>query len=579
MSGTTGGENTRGGLGAIDQSSASDLPDGVAAGDTTYYSGSSWVVRSIGNAGDVLTVSAGVPVWAAPAASPIAIPAGQVTYGNAGGTNITSSSNMVFTGNNNLMVGPAAVDVASTRFQVEGSKTVATGASAAWNAAYFGGTLTLTGTTQPNTAMGFVYVARPTVTDASVVTVGSMGSHVVANSPLSAGSATVRNAWSYYSLEGASAFETAQDDFCPVVISHSSGADAPSTCGILFQRGLGSFDIFASVGRIVCRSEQEEGGILPYEMQFRCNSNGFKWYNTSAATGGQVLMSLSGSTTATFAVQDSTAAGSGGIVASATSTAFSLTNTGGLASVTVGSTASGGTFSSALDMRPQSFSSVTPAAGFSWAAHSFGGVTGHTLTFSGTGQTLTKVVTSYFGPATITKSGVNTFTVTKAATAYFAGPPVGSSVTLTNAYTIWVAAGTTQLDGALVATSTASFSGVSTFTGAVLNGQRSDVPFSLMDAATIATDASLGNFAFVTLGGNRTMGAPTNPADGQTLTYVLTQDGTGSRTLAWNAVFVFSTDVPSPTLTTTASKYDVVAFKYSATKVKWLVLGVSKGYT
>ena len=38
---------------------------------------------------------------------------------------------------------------------------------------------------------------------------------------------------------------------------------------------------------------------------------------------------------------------------------------------------------------------------------------------------------------------------------------------------------------------------------------------NLVDAPTIATDASLGNYFRVTLGGNRTLGAPTNPTYGK----------------------------------------------------------------
>ena len=59
----------------------------------------------------------------------------------------------------------------------------------------------------------------------------------------------------------------------------------------------------------------------------------------------------------------------------------------------------------------------------------------------------------------------------------------------------------------------------------------------LADAATIATNASKGETFEVTLGGNRTMGAPSNIYKGKRLKYVIIQDGAGGRTLAWNAVF------------------------------------------
>jgi parallel beta-helix repeat protein len=101
---------------------------------------------------------------------------------------------------------------------------------------------------------------------------------------------------------------------------------------------------------------------------------------------------------------------------------------------------------------------------------------------------------------------------------------------------------------------------------------------TLTDGATISTNAALGNLFRVVLGGNRTMAAPTNPSDGQKITYEITQDSTGSRTITWNSVFAFGTDVPSPTLTTTALKKDFVTFIYHANAVKWFCIDVVRGY-
>lgn len=61
--------------------------------------------------------------------------------------------------------------------------------------------------------------------------------------------------------------------------------------------------------------------------------------------------------------------------------------------------------------------------------------------------------------------------------------------------------------------------------------QQYSVPVALTDAATIVVDASLSNTMFVTLGGNRALGIPSNAADGMTINMYTTQDGTGSRTL------------------------------------------------
>jgi len=84
-------------------------------------------------------------------------------------------------------------------------------------------------------------------------------------------------------------------------------------------------------------------------------------------------------------------------------------------------------------------------------------------------------------------------------------------------------------------------------------------PVALTDAATIAVDLSLGNNFTVTLAGNRTLGAPTNVTAGQSGVIVVTQDTTGSRTLAYNSVYKFAGGT-APTLTTTASAVDVLAY-------------------
>jgi hypothetical protein len=87
---------------------------------------------------------------------------------------------------------------------------------------------------------------------------------------------------------------------------------------------------------------------------------------------------------------------------------------------------------------------------------------------------------------------------------------------------------------------------------------------TLTDAATIATDLSLGNQFQVTLGGNRTLGAPTNVVAGQSGVIRVVQDGTGSRTLAYNSVFKFPGGT-APTLTTTANAVDLLAYHVEST--------------
>jgi hypothetical protein len=86
-------------------------------------------------------------------------------------------------------------------------------------------------------------------------------------------------------------------------------------------------------------------------------------------------------------------------------------------------------------------------------------------------------------------------------------------------------------------------------------------PVTLTDAATIATDASLSNTFTVTLGGNRTLGNPTNMTNGAIYNWRVKQDGTGSRTLAYGSKFKWPGGT-APTLTTTASATDFISGQY-----------------
>jgi len=99
---------------------------------------------------------------------------------------------------------------------------------------------------------------------------------------------------------------------------------------------------------------------------------------------------------------------------------------------------------------------------------------------------------------------------------------------------------------------------------------------TLTDQATVTWDASTQDVCKLTLGGNRTMAAPTNNTTGQFISILVIQDGTGSRTLTWNAVFEFAADT-APTLTTTANKGDVFVFRYNGSK--WLEVGRNKNLT
>ena len=99
---------------------------------------------------------------------------------------------------------------------------------------------------------------------------------------------------------------------------------------------------------------------------------------------------------------------------------------------------------------------------------------------------------------------------------------------------------------------------------------------SLTDAATITWDVQAMPITKVTLGANRILGLPTNGVAGQFISLLIIQDGTGSRTLTWNAVFEFPLDA-APTLTTTADLGDLFVFRYHNSK--WLQVGSTLALT
>lgn len=83
---------------------------------------------------------------------------------------------------------------------------------------------------------------------------------------------------------------------------------------------------------------------------------------------------------------------------------------------------------------------------------------------------------------------------------------------------------------------------------------------TLTDATTIAVDMSTFLNAAVTLGGNRTLGNPTNTKVGQTGYIRIIQDATGSRTLAYGSNWEFGGGV-APVLTTTANAVDILFYQ------------------
>ena len=108
--------------------------------------------------------------------------------------------------------------------------------------------------------------------------------------------------------------------------------------------------------------------------------------------------------------------------------------------------------------------------------------------------------------------------------------------------------------GALTLSTVAKLATAQSFTAA----QRGSVT-ALTDGATVTPDFAVANNFSLTIGGNRTLANPSNLTAGQSGVIVITQDGTGSRTLAYGSYWKFPTGT-APTLTTTASAVDVLAY-------------------
>src|SRR5215217_79222 len=110
-----------------------------------------------------------------------------------------------------------------------------------------------------------------------------------------------------------------------------------------------------------------------------------------------------------------------------------------------------------------------------------------------------------------------------------------------------------------------------------------DTIVALTDAATVATDASLGRTFGVTLGGNRTLGVPTNPTDGMNRTWRFRQDATGTRTITLTTGtggFVLGSQIANTTLTATANKVGYMTARYDSSYpggARWCVLAFEPG--
>jgi hypothetical protein len=94
---------------------------------------------------------------------------------------------------------------------------------------------------------------------------------------------------------------------------------------------------------------------------------------------------------------------------------------------------------------------------------------------------------------------------------------------------------------------------------------------ALVDAASVAVDTNEFNVFYLlftsAIGTTRAIANPTNLRDGRYYLFIFDQDASGSRVVTWGSKFNFSGGT-APTLTITASKRDVLMFRYDLTRDK-----------
>lgn len=170
-----------------------------------------------------------------------------------------------------------------------------------------------------------------------------------------------------------------------------------------------------------------------------------------------------------------------------------------------------------------------------------------------------------------TYAGVGAMTITNAVSLYISGAPIaGANMTLTNSYALWVDSGFVQFDDDL------NVGGDISAGGRMIAGylDKGDV------SGAVTIDWAVASTQRIRLTGNATL-TFTNMLQGQKLTLIIAQDTTGSRTITWptsvrwgNATGATDSTTDKPTLTTTASKVDILNFYYNSTlSLFWGLVG------
>ena len=126
---------------------------------------------------------------------------------------------------------------------------------------------------------------------------------------------------------------------------------------------------------------------------------------------------------------------------------------------------------------------------------------------------------------------------------------------------IYSANGDSWLIGGIAGLGSSSNLGISVLSHLTVNAQYFSPSVTDTFGSTTTTNLDLGNVHVITLTGNITTWTITNPQAGGRYIFILAQDGTGGRTIAWPAAFKWVGST-TPTFTTVASHVDLVSAVY-----------------
>jgi hypothetical protein len=208
---------------------------------------------------------------------------------------------------------------------------------------------------------------------------------------------------------------------------------------------------------------------------------------------------------------------------------------------------------------------------------------GTTLNFTAAGTAGQVLTSNGAAVPTWTDNGSGTVTSASVVSANgFAGTVATSTttpaITLTTSITGVLKGNGTAISAAVAGTDYVTPTGTETLTNKTLTNPTvtnyTETPFSANSSTAITLALTNGTVQIITLTGNATITMPT-AVSGKSFIMYLKQDATGSRTVTWSTVkWAGGT---APTITSTASRQDILSFFSDGTN--WFGVVVGQNYT